>query len=294
MTGSVDQQRESLGARLREIRFAAGLSGAELARRNEWDPSKVSKIEYGRIKPSLEDITAYCRDCGAQDQLADLHATRQNIDTAYLEWRKVLGTGTKRRQQASIRWESESRILRSFEPSLIPGLLQTAEYATGILRKVIEFQQIPDDLDAGVAKRMERQQVLYKRDHLFHFLIGEQALYTTVGGNEAMLGQLDRLLAVHGMPRITIGIIPLMAPFETATTGFLMFDSTMVLVETVTAELNVTQPREIRVYHRTFDTLAAQSVTGEKARMLIHRAIRARDSPQADTVIGSPVTGPRR
>ncbi|WP_038550983.1 helix-turn-helix domain-containing protein [Nocardia nova] len=276
MTGSVGQQRESLGARLREIRFTAGLSGAELARRNGWDPSKVSKIEYGRIKPSLEDITAYCRDCNAQDQLADLHATRQNIDTSYLEWRKVLGTGTRRRQQASIKWESEARILRSFEPTLIPGLLQTAEYATGILRKVIEFQQIPDDLDAGVSKRMERQRVLYQRDHLFHFILGEQALYTTVGDNQTMIGQLDRLLAVQGMPRITIGVIPFTAPFETATTSFLMFDSKMVLVENITAELNITQPREVKIYHRTFDVLARQSVTGEAARLLIRQALDSR------------------
>lgn len=276
MTGSVSQQRESLGARLREIRSVAGVSGAELARRNGWHPSKVSKIEYGRIKPSFDDITAYCRDCGAEDQLADLRATRQNIDAAYLEWRKVLGTGTKRRQQASIKWESEARILRSFEPTLIPGLLQTADYATGILRKVIEFQQIPDDLDAGVSKRMERQQVLYQRDHLFHFVICEQSLYTTVGDNQAMVGQLDRLLAVQGMPRVTIGVIPFTAPFETPTTGFLMFDSKMVLVETITAELNITQPREVRVYHRTFDVLAGQAVTGEAARRLIRKALESR------------------
>lgn len=282
MTGSVDQQRESLGARLREIRFTAGLSGAELARRNGWDASKVSKIEYGRIKPSLDDISAYCRDCNAEDQLADLHATRQNIDTAYLEWRKVLSTGTKRRQQASIKWESEARILRSFEPVLIPGLLQTADYATGILRKVIEFQQIPDDLDAGASKRMERQQVLYQRDHLFHFVIGEQALYTTVGDDQTMIGQLDRLLAVQGMPRITVGIIPFTAPFETATTSFLMFDSKMVLVENITAELSITQPREIRVYHRTFDVLAGQSVTGDAARRLIRRALAVRTQAPAE------------
>jgi transcriptional regulator with XRE-family HTH domain len=275
VTGSVDQQRESLGARLREIRFTAGLSGAELARRNGWDASKVSKIEYGRIKPSLDDISAYCRDCNAEDQLADLHATRQNIDTAYLEWRKILSTGTRRRQQASIKWESEARILRSFEPVLIPGLLQTADYATGVLRKVIEFQQIPDDLDAGVSKRMERQQVLYRRDHLFHFVVGEQALYTTVGDDQTMIGQMDRLIAVQGMPRITLGIIPSRAPFETATTSFLMFDSKMVLVEGITAELNITQPREIQVYHRTFDVLAEQSVTGEAARKLIRRALEA-------------------
>ncbi|MEU0507151.1 helix-turn-helix transcriptional regulator [Nocardia sp. NPDC005998] len=276
MTDSVHQQRESLGARLREIRFTARISGAELARRNAWDPSKVSKIEYGRIKPSPDDISAYCRECKAEDQLADLLATRQNIESAYLEWRKILGSGTKRRQQASIKWESEARILRWYEPVLIPGLLQTADYATGILRKVIEFQQIPNDLDEGVSKRMQRQQVLYQRDHLFHFVIAEQALYTTVGDDQTMIGQLDRLLAVQGMPRVTLGIVPFMAPFETATTSFLMFDSKMVLVEGVTAELSITQPREIKVYHRTFDILVGQSVTGEAARKLIGAALDKR------------------
>ncbi|MBF6176518.1 DUF5753 domain-containing protein [Nocardia blacklockiae] len=198
------------------------------------------------------------------------------LGTEYLEWRKVLGTGTRRRQQQSIEWESGARILRSFEPVLIPDLLQTAEYATGILRKVIEFHQVPDDLDAGVSKRMERQQVLYQRDRLFHFVIGEQALYTTVGDDQVMIGQLDRLLAVQCTPRITIGVIPFTAPFEMATTSFLMFDTKMVMVENITAELTITQPREIEVYHRTFDTLVRQSVTGDEARKLIGKAIQAR------------------
>ncbi|MEV2220623.1 helix-turn-helix transcriptional regulator [Nocardia vinacea] len=276
MTDSVHQQRESLGARLREVRFSAGLSGAELARRNGWDPSKVSKIEYGKIKPSRVDIEAYCRDCNANDQLVDLLATRNNIDSAYMEWRKVLGTGTKRRQQASVKWESEARILRWYEPVLIPGLLQTADYATGILRKVIGFNNIPDDLDEGVSKRMERQRILYQQDHLFHFVLAEQALYTTVGDDQTMIGQLDRLIAIQGMPRITVGIVPSMAPFESATTSFVMFDNKMVLVEGITAELMITQPREIKVYHRTFDILAEQSVTGEAARNLIRKATETR------------------
>ncbi|MEV6336822.1 DUF5753 domain-containing protein [Nocardia vinacea] len=164
----------------------------------------------------------------------------------------------------------------AYEPVLIPGLLQTADYASGILRKVIDFQQIPDDLDQGVSKRMERQAVLYQRDHLFHFVIAEQALYTTVGDDQTMIGQMDRLLAVQGMPRITLGIIPFMAPFETATTSFLMFDSKMVLVECIAAELKITQPREIKIYHRTFDILAGQSVTGEAARELIRNALKRR------------------
>ncbi|MFC9438619.1 helix-turn-helix domain-containing protein [Nocardia sp. NPDC057030] len=276
MTDSIQQQRESLGARLREMRVAASVSGAELARRNAWHPSKVSKIEYGRIKPSRADITAYCRDCDANNQLADLLATRHNIDSAYMEWRKILGTGTKRRQQASVKWEAEARVLRWYEPVLIPGLLQTADYATGILRKVIDFHRVPDDLDEGVSKRMERQRVLYQRDHLFHFVIAEQALYTTVGDNQTMIGQLDRLIAIQGMSRVTLGIVPCTAPFETATTSFVMFDTKMVLVEGITAELSITQPREIGIYHRTFDILVKQSVTGDPARALIGKALEHR------------------
>ncbi len=159
---------------------------------------------------------------------------------------------------------------------VIPGLLQTADYAAGILRKVIEFQEIPNDLDEGVSARMERQRVLYQRDHLFHFVIAEQTLYTTVGDDQTMIGQMDRLLAVQGMPRVTLGIVPATAPFETTTTGFVMFDTSTVYVEAITAELTITQPREIKVYHRTFDTLAGQSVTGEAARLLIRRALDSR------------------
>lgn len=278
MSGSVDQQRESLGSRLREIRFGAGLSGAELARRNGWHPTKVSKLEFGRTLPSLDDLVAYCRDCDAPGQLADLTATRRNIDTAYLEWQKVLGTGTKRRQKAFIKSEAEARILRGYEPTVIPGLLQTADYAARILRKVIAFQQVPNDLDEGVSARIRRQQVLYQRDHLFHFVVAEQALYTTVGDDQTMIGQLDRLLAVQGMPRVTLGIVPATAPFEMTTTAFVMFDTKMVFMEGVTAELTITQPREVKVYHRTFDALARQAVTGEGARALIRQAIEARTS----------------
>ncbi len=82
------------------------------------------------------------------------------------------------------------------------------------------------------------------------------------------------------MPRVTLGIIPFMAPFETATTSFLMFDNKTVLVEGITAELNITQPREIKVYHRTFDVLAGQSVTGEAARALIRTALERRRGPE--------------
>ncbi|MGI5223188.1 DUF5753 domain-containing protein [Nocardia sp. CA-290969] len=209
--------------------------------------------------------------------MPDLIATARNLESAYLEWRRLLGTGTKRRQQLSLRIEAQSEFLRVYHPFLIPGLLQTAEYAGEILRNVVEFQGVPaTDIDAGVSKRMERQQILYQRDHKFHFVVAEQALRTTVGDDRVMIGQLDRLLAVLGMPRVMFGIVPGEAVYRVPSYNFAMFDNRMVMVENVTAELTITQPREVAQYGRAFDVLAKQSVTGRAARDLITAAIARR------------------
>ncbi|MGW4243085.1 helix-turn-helix domain-containing protein [Nocardia sp. NPDC004722] len=280
MTGSLDQAKEALGARLRELRLDAGLTGTELARRAGWHQTKVSKIEYGKTKPTDGDLRVWCALTASEPQLPDLIATLRNIEAAWLEWRRVLGTGTKRRQQASIRLEAGTEVMRVYHPFLIPGLLQTAEYAEGVLRSVIEFQQVPDDIDEGVSKRMERQQILYRRNHRFHFVIAEQALRTTVGDGRTMTGQLDRLLAVLGMPRVVLGIVPTESPYRVSMTNFTIFDNSRVMVETVTAELTVTQPREIAQYGRAFDVLAGQSVTGEGARTLIRNALETRSNGQ--------------
>ncbi|WP_067904113.1 helix-turn-helix domain-containing protein [Nocardia vaccinii] len=273
---SVDDAREALGARLRELRRTAGLTGRKLADLSGWHDSKVSKIEYGRIKPSDADIRAYCLHCRAEDQLPDLLATLHNIDLAYLEWRKIFGTGLKRRQHKSLKLEATAAFIRNYQPQIIPGLLQTAEYAEAKLRRGMEFHAVPDDVDDAVSKRMDRQRVLYQRDHHFHFLIAEQALYTTVGSDATMAGQLDRLHAVIGMPRVTLGIVPATAEALVVSTNFAMFDNRLVMVEGTAAELTITQPREIAVYSRAFDMLTAQSLSGDPARILIRKALEIR------------------
>ncbi|MGW5755501.1 Scr1 family TA system antitoxin-like transcriptional regulator [Nocardia rhamnosiphila] len=208
MTSSVQQQREALGGRLRELRLQAGLSGSELARQAGWHQTRVPKIEYGKTKPTEADIRLWCTLTDSRDQAADLIATARNIEAAYVEWRRVLQAGTRRRQHVSVKLTEQSKLLRIFQPSLIPGILQTAEYAQAMLRRSIDFHRISDDLDKGVAKRLERQQLLYEGERRFWILIGEQALYTTVGNGLVMAGQLDRLLAVIGLSRVTFGIVP--------------------------------------------------------------------------------------
>ncbi|WP_330252528.1 helix-turn-helix domain-containing protein [Nocardia sp. NBC_00565] len=276
VTNAARDAREALGQRLREIRRRAGLSGRQLAALADWHESKISKLEYGKLRASDADVRAYCAHAGAEDELADLLATLHNIDAAYMEMRRLLSTGTGRSQDKLVKLAEKTRLTRTYQNVLIPGILQTPEYARAILERSITRHRLPDDIDAGIAKRMERQQFLYHGDRRFHVLLAEQALLTTVGNDSVMIGQLDRLLVAAGLPRVTLGIVPAAAEIPQQTTNFVMFDDRMTTVETITAELTITQPREIATYGRTFDMLAELSVTGDIARALILAAVDRR------------------
>lgn len=273
MSSSVQQAREALGRRFRDLRKDAGLSGRDLAGLAGWHSSKVSKIEYGKQAPSDDDIRVWCEYAGATDEMADLLATARNIEAMYVEWRRVVGTGTRRRQEVSQELEAQTKLMRWYEPTLVPGILQTAEYAAAILAPLIEFYDIPDDLEAGVGARMERQQILYRGDHRFHLLLAEQVLYTRVGSTDVMAGQLDRLLAVISLTRVCLGIVPARSQYRVPTHNFIMFDDRLVHVETVSAELAISQPREIAVYLKAFRELSEQAMYGSAMRELITNAL---------------------
>ncbi|MGH3829989.1 MAG: helix-turn-helix domain-containing protein [Pseudonocardiaceae bacterium] len=270
MSSSVIQAREVLGHRLRDLRKDAGLTGRALATLAGWDSSKVSKIEYGKQTPTEDDIRAWCRHCQVVDQIPDLIATVRNIESMYIEWRRVLRVGTRRRQQASLSRDAQTGLFRWYEPVLVPGILHTVEYATAVMAQVIAFYAITDDLADGVATRMQRQHILYQGNHRFHFILACQALLTTVGDADVMLGQLDRLLTFIALPRIRLGIIPATAAYQVPTNQFVMFDERLVRVETISAELAIAQPREIALYAKTFHRLSTQAVYGQAAKEMIN------------------------
>jgi transcriptional regulator with XRE-family HTH domain len=275
LTNTVHQAREALGYRLRDVRKDAGLTGRELASLAGWHSSKVSKIEYGRQAPSEQDIRTWCRLANSPDQADDLIVAARDIEAMYVEWRRRLRTGTKARQEKSVSLEAETTVLRWYEPLLIPGLLHTPEYATAVLQRVIAFYGVPDDLDAGVSARMRRQQILYQPGRQFHFVVGQQALRTEVGDRDVMAGQLDRLVSAMSMGRVRLGIIPADAAYVVPSNQFIIFDERLVHVETVSAELSITQPREIALYLRAFTDLADSAVYGTAARRLILEQLAA-------------------
>jgi transcriptional regulator with XRE-family HTH domain len=271
---SADQARASLGIRLRDIRRDAGLSGTQLARLRGWLPSKVSKIEHGKQTPSEEDLRVWCEHCRALDQLPDLVAAVRSIETQFAEWRRIMRGGTKRRQQASAAVYERARLFRIYEPAVIPGLLQTRDYAIAVLSTFIDFVRVPDDAEEGAAARLERQRVLTHGDRHFHMVLGEQALHTNVGGHEVMAGQLEHLLAVLKLPRLRLGIIPADAPYRVPLhNGFWILDEALVQFDTYSAELSLARPDEIALYARAFERLAALAIYGAEVRPMISRAL---------------------
>lgn len=273
LSASADQARKALGARLREIRKDAGLTARALASAAGWHYTKVSKLENGARLPSQADLRDWCRLCGAATQAPELIAAARDVETMHSEWRRQLRAGMRRSQAARMPAYERARVFRLYEPALVPGILQTAEYAAAVISSFLAFTEAARDVTEAVAARMEWQKIIYSGRE-FRVILEEQALRTRAGGPEVMTGQLDRLLAVMSLPRVELAVIPATASRKVMPSGgFLIFDDEMVQAETVSAELTITQPQEVALYARRFALLRQSAVTGRDARALIHRAL---------------------
>lgn len=274
MSTNIQQAREALGARLRELRQSAGLTGLGLAQRLDWPQSKVSKIETGRQAPAEEDIRAWTSVSGYEEAVEGLLASLRSLESMYAEWRRQFRGGMRARQQSIADLETRSQTIRAFASTIVPGLLQTPDYARTLMAESIEFHEVPDDLDQAVHARMRRQEILYQQGKQLHFVITESALRHRVCDRDVLVGQLDRLLPLSTMRNVRFGIIPFDTRYRFAPPHeFWLFDSQMVLVETVAAELRLNRPEEITTYRRAFDRLAATASYGGEARQVVGRVM---------------------
>ncbi len=274
-TSAARRARLELGGRLREVRRRAGLTGRALAAAIGWHFTRISKIENGVQVPTEADIRDWCRVCDADDLVAELLATAGAVNTAYVEFHRQARTGLRRLtgSHTTARYE-QTKLFRIYEHHHIPILLQTAEYATAALSFWQQFLETPNDVEAAVAARMSRQQVIYRSGKRFPVLLEEHALQTLVGTVETQIGQLDRLLALMSLPSVSLGIIPpTVQRRPVASTGFWIFDESVVALETPTASIEVTRPQELKFYVRMFNLLANTAVHGQAARTLIRRVL---------------------
>jgi transcriptional regulator with XRE-family HTH domain len=265
--------RIGFGNRLRRLRLDADLSGKELAERLGWPASKVSRLENGKQTASTTDIEAWT---GALHVPASVRATLiedlRSLRVEYATWRRVLRSGFAPRQRASQLLEEGTTTLRSFQTALVPGLLQTADYARATFRGLALSYGEPRDVEAAVSERLRRQELLYQPGRDFRFLITEPALRARLCPVAAHRAQLDRLLVTVGLETVQLAVLPLSAELTEATShGFDVFDDHLVLVETFNSELGIRDPEDIALYTRLFEMYWDLAEHGERASTLITR-----------------------
>ena len=266
--------REAFGSRLREIRLDAGLSGRQLATATGFHYTKISRVEHGGQSLSDEDIRAWCSACEADSQAADLIAQMRAVDTLFRDYRHAARRGLRQLQEPWVALYERTKLFRVHEHWIVPGLIQTEAYSMAVMAHWRDVMGLPeDDTEAANSIRMNRQRVLRLGERRFVFLLAEQVLYSQVPSSPAMLDQLDRLIEVMSLPRVSLGIIPATSGLDGHNqTSFWIFDESLVQVETLTTGLDITRPEEIALYGAAFERMRRAAVFGRDAKTMIGRA----------------------
>ena len=270
-------QRARLGNELRRLRRLAGISGREIARSVRVGQATVSRIENAQTVPSLPEVTAWADAVGAPEEtrrslLVLAEAALNEVET----WR-VRQRGGLPAMQADIRTlEASARTTRHFQPTLVPGLLQTAEYA----RRVFELVDVVGggDYVAAVAARMERQQVLFDRTRHFEFLITEAALRWRPGPSHVLAAQLDRVASVATLGNVSLGLIPVDTKMRAIPwCGFDLYEDLdhdgqpFVMLETAHAGLTVSDASDVALYRDQLQLIRAAALFGDEAAGLLEK-----------------------
>lgn len=261
-------KREELGAALRALRQASGKEAKAVARDAVMSASKLSKIETAKAAPSVVDVERILTAIGVSDEVKEeyLEAVRAAATEA-TAWRLIRRMGVHKAQRQTRALEAQMRVLRLFQPALVPGLLQTPEY----IRAVLSRHNLGEDvLTKTISARRERQQVLHDSAKEFHFVITEPVLRWRIVTASRMAEQLDRIVSLSRLSHMDIRIVPLSArQHDIANHSFVIRDDRTVSVETVHAEVLVTEPRDVTLYARKFEGFAALALSGDEAREML-------------------------
>ncbi|MFD8755604.1 helix-turn-helix domain-containing protein [Kitasatospora sp. NPDC059577] len=276
MSSEFRHARSALGARMRELRAESGLSGRVLAARLGWPQSKVSKVENGRQSLTRADVVAWAEGVGRPDAAAELVGRLRTVETQYRSWRRQLAGGVRPVQETHAAQGKRTSDRRSFDPTLIPGLLQTAGYARAVLTRYAGIHPSIRDVEAAVVARMERQKVLKDRFRSFHFLVWEGAVVSRLCPPTVLADQLERLVPWLADGNVRLGIVPFGADLRVPVgVGFSIHDDTLVVTESWHAEMWLDDPADVALHVRAWEALAESAVYGPAAHRVIVRAARA-------------------
>ncbi|MFJ3747759.1 helix-turn-helix domain-containing protein [Streptomyces albidoflavus] len=260
--------RAQIGAALRALRLASGKEAKAVARSALMSPSKLSKIENARLAPSATDVDRVLSAIGVSDEVkAEYTDAARAWATEAAAWRLLKRVGVHKGQQAAKALEAQMSTLQLSQPALVPGLLQTPEYIRAVLKR---HDLSEDALARTISGRLERQAVLYDSAKSLQFIITEPVLRWRIVPPQMMAAQLDRLASLSRLPHVDIRVVPLaIQQQDIANHAFVIRDGRMVTIETVHAEVVVTDPRDVDLYVEKFNGFASVALSNEKLHILL-------------------------
>ena len=272
-------RRRRLAAELRRLRERADLTGDQVAEQVGWSASKLSRIENAHTGPRPAEIKRLLSLYGVEGSTADaLVALAQEAKDLKGWWE----TQTIPSEYAAlIGMEAEARSAWSWEPLIIPGLLQTGEYAHAVTEGMLEHIDpvSPAETRRRVQARLTRQQVLTRENPLeLSAILDESVLFRRFGNPNVMQMQLDRLLELMGHDNITLRILPLDGrhPIGTGAFVLLQFDDVhdvthhdVVYLEHLTGGRYVDEESETFTYRRAFARLGEFALDEIESRAVI-------------------------
>jgi transcriptional regulator with XRE-family HTH domain len=273
-------RRRRLALELRRLREAARLTCEEVAERLECSASKISRVETGRVSVSPRDVRDMLEIYGIpEDQRESLVQLAR--DSRQKGWWHAYSDTIQPQFATYLGLESAASEIRIYEVSLIPGLLQTEDYARTVISAGM-VNSSHEDIDRRVELLMARQPALTRADPpKLWAVLDEAALRRRVGGADLMRLQLDFLLGVTGLPNVAVQVIPFGGGAHPAMGRpfvVLVFperaDPDVVYLEDLTSALYLEDVDEVDRYNVFFNHLRATALSFDDSSALIASVLK--------------------
>ncbi|MFF7193353.1 helix-turn-helix domain-containing protein [Streptomyces sp. NPDC008079] len=270
-------RRRRLGSELRKLREQKGMTAEEVAARLLVSQSKISRLENGRRSISQRDVRDLCGVYGVEDVRIVDSLMQMAKESRQQGWWHAFGDIP---YSVYIGLETEAASLRVFEPQVVPGLLQTPEYAAAMIAGNLP-EATPEQVDKRVSVRMRRQERITDRDGPLRMwaVVDEAALCRKVGDEHVMRDQLLHLVDLSHLPHVTVQVLPFEAGAHPGLSGqfaVLEFtdatDATVVYLEGVNSDLYLEKDTDVQAYSVMYEHLRAQALSAEQTRQFITEA----------------------
>jgi transcriptional regulator with XRE-family HTH domain len=251
-------------------RRAAGLGQVEAAKRARTSQNKVSRVENGKGLLTEAEATALLTVYGVHaDERRRIMTLVETAQAGHIDSRVILQRGAHHFQERVRQLDEQSRLVRSFAPTAVLGILQSRAYA-----QVVFTQWMPEEQAApSVASRMERHRMLDNPDRRWVLLQTEGALRWNLGGSAVMVEQIERIAAVTKRTNVRLGVIPWQVPTRVLPLhGFHLYDRRAVVVGSRSGTA-IMGERDVPDYEALFGELEHLAVFDGEAQTLLDRIL---------------------